>query len=127
MSAPQQPPAAPVFWVIWFALLSGMVMFVTVIGGGWPSGEGEGLSFGNPVFLAGVGMFLVSTVVRWIVLPQTKTSQSRLVAAIIGMSMMEGMLFLGMFALADSAVAAKQVLHVLAFLGIVTYLPVYAR
>lgn len=120
-------PAPPqVLWVIWLALLSGMGFILMFVGGGWPSGEGEPVSFSSPIFLAAFGAFLASFVIRWGVVPKMR-GQRLISTAIVGMALAEGCLILGIFALPETAVLSKQILIVLAFLGVASFAPIYAR
>lgn len=114
-------------WVIWLALLVGMGVILMVVGGGWPTGKGDPVSFGDPLFLVALGSFLASFFVRWGVLTQVKDPVTTVPVAVAGMALAEGTMMIGIFALPETAVMAKQILIVLAFLGMLSYAPVYAR
>ena len=124
----QAPPTpqqqALVLWVIWFSILSGIVIIQMFAGGGWPSGDDKS-SFTDPIFLAAMGSFLNSVAVRLFVLPKQSAPEKQLPVAIIGMALAEGAMILGTFVLPKDAVSAKQSLIVLAFLGVAAYAPFY--
>ena len=120
---PQQQ--ALVLWVIWFSILSAIVIIPVFAGGGWPSGEDRS-SFSDPVFLAALGAFLASLAVRVFVLPKQSSPEKQVPVAIIGMALAEGAMMLGTFVLPKDAVSAKQSLLVLAALGVISYIPLYA-
>ncbi|MEP4078575.1 hypothetical protein [Haloferula sp.] len=119
------PPTAMVFWIIWFSLFSGMFMILQFAGGGWPSGDNTEAYLSNPMFWIPIGMFAVSQVVRWFVLPMLKTPQAMLPPAIIGMAMAEGTMILALFLLPKGMVEGKQILIILGFLGVLSFAPVY--
>ena len=120
-----ETPQPPVLWIIWFALLSGMVVILMFAGGGWPSGEGDPVSFAEPMFLIPLGLFFVSFVIRWGVLSRMEAVAKQIPMAIIGMAMAESCMILGIFTLPEAAVLSKQILIVLAFLGVASFAPVY--
>jgi hypothetical protein len=112
--------------MIWFAMLSGMGVILFLVGGGWPSGEDEAVFLADPVFLIGLGSFVLSLIIRGAVVPRLR-GQSLISAAVFGMALGELGLLLAVFVLPDEAVFSQQLLIVLAFLGVASFAPIYAR
>lgn len=119
------PPTAMVFWVIWFALFSGMFVILQFAGGGWPSGSNTEPYLSHPMFWVPLAAFCASQFVRWFVLPRFTKPETMLPPAIIGMALAEGSMILALFVLPKEMVEGKQILIVLGFLGVLTFVPVY--
>ena len=112
------------FWVIWFALLPGMVIIMMFAGGGWPSGE-DATSWTNPLIFVPLGALIVSLFVRMVMLPKAPTSEAKLPIAVVGMALGEGAAIIAMFVFPKEYVLARQLFYVLGFLAVCSYIPLY--
>ena len=124
--SPKPPPTALVFWIIWFAILSGLVMIQFLVGGGIP----EGADQGNPpeAFLViAAGLALVALAIRFLVIPRIEELPKKLPAMIVGLALSEGIGFVGMFAVGKEFPATQQALFVTAIACIVSFAPVYTK
>ena len=90
------PPAAIVFWVIWFAIFNGLFILLFFVGGGIPKGQNEGDA---PLALIAVAGALasVSMVIRFIVIPKLNAIEKLLPAMIIGLALAESVGIVGIF------------------------------
>lgn len=129
MHSPQNSPKPPqefVFWIIWFAILQGLVILQFFVGGGIPKGTDQGQA---PlwVLVAAGGLALVALAIRFTVIPRIASVAKKLPAMIVGLAFSEGIGFLGMFALGKEFPATQLVLLVMAICCIVSFAPVYAK
>jgi hypothetical protein len=119
-------PQAIVFWVIWFAILSGLLMIQFFAGGGMPSGvdKGEG-----PVLFQGLalGMGMAAMIVRFVVIPRIGTLEKKLPAMIIGLALSEGIGILGAFVVGPDFGSTKLFMLAISVGCIILYAPVYAK
>ena len=112
------PKQLMVWWVIWFAFLVGIVQIYFIIGRTVES------STANASFnFLGLAPFVVSSLIRWIVLPKMRRPQSALAMFIVGIAIAESSCFLGLFLFP----AHKVELFALSVLGIVQFAPFFAR
>lgn len=118
--SPQQPVPRIVFWVIWFALLSGVLVMHFVI----PSSEWTEISrnMSSPLWLVAVLPLAVSAIVRWLILPRASSAQAALPVFIIGMALAESAAIAGIFLFPGH----RTELVVLGLLGIAQFMPVFA-
>lgn len=127
---PQQndpkPPAGLVFWIIWFAILNGLVMIQFFVGGGIPSGQDQGKP--PMVFFAiAAGLAAVALGIRFLLIPQLKELPKKLPAMIIGLAFSEAIGFLGIFGMGKQFPASQLFLFVCAVGCIVSFAPFYAK
>jgi hypothetical protein len=110
-----------VWWFLWAAFQTGIVVLFYVLGGkGAPV---KPAADGSWIWLAAAGPCLASVVVRWLVLPRFSTAQTALPFFIMGIALAEATCFLGLFIFP----AHKQDLFLLSFLGILQFVPFFAR
>ena len=107
-----------VWWIIWFAFLFGVVQIYFFLGK-TNSPRDPDSSF-HLVLLA---PFILSSLVRWIVLPRIQKAQPALPLFIVGIALSEASCFIGIFAVP----AYKQELFALSILGIAQFAPFFAR
>lgn len=129
MNHPQAtPPLAVVFWAIWFAILSGLLMMQFVLGG---AGEGEPGSTedqGSMLFqIIGLTMAAATVFVRFGVIPRLDGLKKKLPAMIVGLALAEGIGILGLFAVPREQAAARLFMLSLSIVCIVLSAPVYAK
>lgn len=121
-----KPPQALVFWILWFAILQGLVMMQYFIGGGIPKGSDQGNPPIQLLALAG-GLAIAALAIRFTLIPRLKTISQKLPAMIIGLALSESIGILGMLVVGKNFPATQQVFLVTAIGCIVSFAPVYAR
>lgn len=120
------PPQALVFWIIWFAILQGLVIIQFFVGGGLPKGADQG----NPplwVLVVAGSLALVALAIRFTVIPRIVSVTQKLPAMIIGLALSEGIGFLGMFGVGKEFPTTRLVLFVMAICCIISFAPIYAK
>ncbi len=120
-SEPAQPKAPPpvVWWVIWSALLAGVVVIYVFLGRG-PLPPPVSNPFPH---LVGLVPLFISVLLRWLVLPKQRDPAKALVLFILGASLGEACAILGVFL----GGPLRDELFVLGALGLVQWMPLYAR
>lgn len=109
-----------VWWVIWAALLGGVVVIYFTLGRRSVPASG-GITI---IDVVGLVQLAASTTLRWLFFPRLGSDpQKALIAFIIGLAMAESCSFLGIL-LGSSY---RDELFVLGALGIVQWMPLYAR
>lgn len=129
MDSPQNHPQAPlavVFWIIWFAILNGLVMIQFFAGGGIPKGENQG---DPPVMFIGLAavLALVALAIRFVVIPQIESPLKKLPAMIVGLALSELIGFVGMFVVSKKFPETQLSLFVSAIVCILCFAPFYAK
>jgi hypothetical protein len=110
-----------VWWACWAASLGGVILIYFVIVGDKPLPP---VSRENPLQgLAGFVPLFLSVVIRWLVLPRATEPNRALVLFIAGLGLGESCGLLGIFL----GGPYRDSLFVLGVLGIVQYVPFYAR
>lgn len=120
MNTPSQPPVPTmIWWVLWFALQSGLFVVYFILG----AKAGSGTAEPNSALLAVPAMqLLASGALRWVVLPKMCEARKALPVFIVGMAMAEGACFSGLFLVP----AYKQELFIASLLGVGQFLPLFA-
>jgi len=114
-------------WVIWLALISGVLVLQFMLGRGIPWGENAPTSGLNP-FLFVMGAQLVgATVVRWVVLPRARHPSQQLVFMIIGLALSEAVVIFEIFLLPADQPATRLIAFSLGMTSMLQFVPVYAR
>ena len=124
---PQKALPAIVFWIIWFAMISGIPIYQFVLGGGIPHGSNAPTSGLNPILIMAVGQILVATVVRWVVIPRMIRAGQLLTLMIVGVALSEAVEFYGIFLFPANQPETKLSLFILSLVGIAQFMPVYAQ
>jgi len=116
---------AIVFWVVWFAILQGLLIMQFFVGGGIPKGSDQG---SPPVLFPAIaaGMALAVFVIRFVWIPRIKVLPGKLTAMVVGLALSEGVGLLGIFVLGKEFQATKLILMMVAFGCILSLAPVYA-
>jgi hypothetical protein len=110
-----------VWWVLWAAFQIGILIIYQFLGSS--TGSTSSVPADSLIWLAGLGPVVVSTIVRWRILPRVRNAQGALPLFIMGMALAEATCFLGLFIFP----AHKQALFALSALGIFQYIPFFAR
>ena len=107
-----------VWWVIWAAILNGLVMIYYFLGRGpaEPAADGDIL-----VNLIGLVPLFVSIVIRWLVLPRFTDLKRALVLYIVGLALAEACGLLGIFL----GGPYRDDLFVLGVLGVAQFVPLF--
>ena len=110
-----------ILWLIWLAMLSGIPVFIFVLG---PDSEQAENVLGLPPLLMVLPPILAASIVRWIVLPKVveKGPEAQLVAFIVGMAFAESLVFFGIFLYP----ADYLLFIVFAVVGIAQFIPLWA-
>jgi hypothetical protein len=110
-----------VWWVIWGATLSGLVLLYLFLVQGKPL---PAPSAENPLQgLVGVVPLFVSIVLRWLVVPRLTDPTRALVGFIVGVALAEACGLLGIFL----GGPYRDSLFVLGVLGVAQFVPFYAK
>jgi len=110
-----------IWWVIWGAVLSGLIIFYFVLAGNEP--------LPPPVTrelltnLAGLVPLFLSVIIRWLVLPRSEDPSRALGMFVIGLALAEGCGLLGILL----GGGYRDMFFMLGVLGILQYVPVFAR
>ena len=114
-------------WVIWAALISGVLVLQFQLGPGWPSGTNPtGLRIGGlMVYL--LLLVVASSALRWLVLPRVKAQKQQLIPMIIGLSLSEGAVIIGMFLLPRDQPETLRAVFAAGLVGMLQWAPFFAR
>jgi hypothetical protein len=114
-------------WVIWASIIGGVPILQFVIGGGLPLGSNPPSAEIPPLAIVGVVMVIISTGVRWLALPRYSEMRQQLIMMIIGLSLSESAFFLSLSFLPRDQPETRLAIFVLSLLGMVQFMPLYAR
>lgn len=122
MNTSDAVPHQIILWVIWFAFLAGLPVFVVFLGPDPDRAVESALPF--PALLAVVPPFLASVIVRWLVLPRVAKQgpEAQLVFLVIGMALAESLVFFGIFLFP----ADYLLFIVFAVIGMAQFIPLWA-
>lgn len=111
------------FWIIWFAILIGMMTLPFIVNGDLPSGpnEEQPTLFNYLYVFQG---FVISVIVRWGILPRKKTREQLLTCMVVGLAFAEGTGILGLFATEDQFAELQFSAYIFALLGIIQFAPI---
>jgi hypothetical protein len=119
-------PKAMIFWILWFAILSGLLMIQLLAKGGVPKLENpENAPILFPAL--GLGMAMASMAVRFVVIPRLDSLEKKLPLMILGLAMAESIGVLGAFVVPPEEGASRLFMLALALVCIVVSAPVYAN
>lgn len=122
-----RPPQVLIFWVIWFAILGGLLVIQYKLGGGVPTGRNAADAKIPAVIFVAFGEVLFATVVRWLVLPRFVELPKKLVWMIIGLALSEGAGFFGIFLIPRDQPETRLLVFLLSVLSVLQFVPLYAR
>ncbi len=127
MTTPQENTPQPIiFWIIWFAILSGLLIMQTFAGGGIPSGSDQGE---GPVLFQTLALVAAaaSLIVRFAIIPRLKELQKKLPAMIVGLALAEGIGIIGMFAVPHQYGATRLFMLGVSLVCVAISAPVYVK
>jgi len=115
-----------IFWILWGSIFSGLFMMNFLIGSGISS---DGDAGGAPVIPIVISLIVIviSILVRFFILPNSKSKQSLLMIMIIGSALAEGAGILSIVTIGDSFPIIQRVIFFGSVLGVALYIPFYAN
>jgi hypothetical protein len=118
---PNQPkPPLMIWWIIWGAILSGLVLIYLVLG----RGPVKPVAAGNQlVNLVGMIPLFLSIIIRWLVLPRYGDPARAFPVYIAGLALAEACGILGIFL----GGPYRDDLFLLGVFGIVQFVPLFVR
>lgn len=116
----QVKPPLPIWWIIWGAILGGLVLIYLALGRGPVKTAPAGDLLIN---LAGMIPLFVSIVIRWLVLPRYDDLSRAFPVYIAGLALAEACGILGIFL----GGPYRDDLFVLGVLGVAQFAPLFAR
>ncbi|MGA2444500.1 MAG: hypothetical protein ABSG50_03595 [Opitutaceae bacterium] len=108
-----------IWWILWAGILAGLVAIYAALEMRPLSDQAQPHAVTDFI---GLGPLLVSCLVRWLVLPRVRQLQTAFVLFILGLALAEACGLLGIF-----LSTYKHELFVLGVLGLVQWVPVFAR
>ncbi len=111
----QKPNATPIFWCMWMAIISGLVIIYFFIGSGIKSSSSKGLWF-LPIIPLCASVFI-----RLRILPRLSGVQM-LPLFIVGLALAESCGILGVFIVSSM----KQLYFALSLVALLLYIPIFA-
>jgi len=115
-----------VYWTLWGAILSGMMILQYIIGGGIPSGN-DAQNPPNGVFAICIFLIAISTIIRWIFIPKAQNRGKLLVFMIVGLAMADGVQIFQLVLIGPEFPQKQLTVFVLAMLGALQFVPIYAK
>ncbi len=117
---PYPPPPTKVWWIIWSAILIGLLVLYVLLG----RSPLPKASSPNPLpELVGLIPLFISIVIRWLMLPRSTQLSRAFILFILGLSLAEGCGILGIFL----GGPYRDSLFVLGVLGVTQYVPFFAK
>jgi len=107
-------------WILWAAFQVGVCVFFFFLRQAAPTSPAAS---GSWPWLLALGPLTISAGLRWIVMPRLRNPEHGLVCMVLGIAMAEAVTFFGLFL----APQYQREFFVLSFLGILQFMPFYAR
>jgi hypothetical protein len=109
-----------VFWIIWAAILSGLIIIYVFLG---QKPVKPVVAADLPVNLAGIVPLFISIVIRWLVLPRCAVLMRAFPVFVTGLALAEACGLMGIFL----GGPYRDSLFVLGVLGVTSYVPLFAK
>jgi hypothetical protein len=119
-------PTAIVFWILWFALLNGLILMMFFFGGGLPEGENQGKSPALMLAMAAL-LAIMALAIRFLAIPKTKELEKLLPLMLVGLAFSEGIGIIGIFVVAKEFPETRMALFVTSVSAMLAYAPVYVH
>ncbi len=126
MNAASPKPTAMVFWILWFALLNGIIIMMFFIGGGLPQGENQGKPPTLMIAMAAL-LAVIAVAMRFLAIPKTKELEKLLPLMLVGMAFAEGIGIIGIFVVAKEFPETRLALFVTSISAMLAYAPFYVH
>lgn len=115
--SPVNPPAL-IWWAVWAAILSGVVIIYSVAGQGKAPARD---AFEGPLRAIPLVPVIVAALIRWLVLPRFTEGRRAFPIFVAGLALAEGSGILGMFLLPS----LRTEFCVLGVMGVAQFVPVF--
>ena len=126
MNADTPKPTAMVFWILWFALLNGIVIITFFIGGGFPEGENQGKPPALIIAMA-AALVVISVAIRFLAIPKAKELEKLLPLMLVGMAFAEGIGIIGIIVVPKDFPETRLALFVTSVSAMLAYAPFYVH
>ena len=110
------------WWMIWIALFSGIFVIYFVVGSSGAGAQAGSASPDSRVWMVGFAPFVISAVIRWLILPRAQNAQKAFSLFVVGLVLAEMPCILGVFGFPEH----KLELFVLSVLGMLQFIPYFA-
>lgn len=110
------------WWVLWATFQTGVCVFYFFLGGASARVTPPAGSADSSLWMIALGPFLLSVVIRWLLLERSSDAQRAFVLFILGIAFAEAVCFIGLFL----APTHKLELFILSAIGIFQFLPYFA-
>ncbi|MGB0743851.1 MAG: hypothetical protein ACPGSB_04930 [Opitutales bacterium] len=117
---------AIIMWIIWFAFFQAVFLYQVFLGNGLPSGENADEPMAAWLWLLCFGPVLISTGIRWLLIPKIKKNQPQLTAMIIGLGLAEAPVFFQIFLIGPDYPQNQIAVLMVAVVAIIQFAPSYA-
>ena len=117
---------ALVMWGIWFALLQSVFAIQLLIGEGLPKWENADDPMAVWLWVICFLPIVISTGIRWLVLPKQNARKKQLVLMIIGLALAEAPVYFQLFLLGDGYPQNQIAILMVAVVCLIQFAPSYA-
>lgn len=117
---------ALVMWVIWFVLLQSVFAIQLLAGKGLPKGEKAVEPMAFWLWMICFLPILVSTGIRWLVIPKQQAREKQLVGMIVGLALAEAPVYFQLFLIGDGYPQNQIVILMVAVVCLIQFAPSYA-
>lgn len=117
---------ALVMWIIWFAQLQAAFIFQFFLVGGIVKGENASEPMAIGLWLACLLPIVISTGLRWLLIPKVTTAVQQLLLLIVGVGFSEASLFCSIFFVAPDYPQYQIAILMVAVVSIIQFAPSYA-
>jgi heme/copper-type cytochrome/quinol oxidase subunit 4 len=117
---------AIIMWVIWLAFLQSVFVVQILIGKGLPEGENAQEPMALWIWIVCFAPLIVSTVIRWLVIPKIEVKRKQLVALLIGMGLAEVPVYFQLFLMGPDYPQNQIAVLMVAVVCLIQHAPSYA-
>lgn len=115
-----------IFWAIWGFMFTSIFIYQAFLGGGIPSGKDDGKP--EQVFLIiCICLIIVSSFIRWVLIPKQKDLAKLLPLMIIGLALGETVQFIQIFIIQKKFPETQLQFFLLGIICVAQYIPFYAK
>ena len=117
---------ALVMWIIWFAFLQSAFIYHFFVGDGFPEGDNVAEPMALWLWALCIVPVVLTTVVRWVLIPHLTQQSHMLVAMVVGLGLAEVSIGLELFLIGDDYPQNQIAVLMLAVLSLIQFAPIYA-
>ena len=110
------------WWIIWAALFSGVFVIYFAVGSSGAGTQAASASPDSRMWMVCFAPFLISTAIRWLILPRAQNVQKAFSLFVVGLALAELPCILGVFEFPEH----KMELFGLGVLGMLQFIPYFA-